>query len=325
MRNIYLISTLFALFLYLSGCGPSKLEEANQAMKSGKYAQALKLYLELQKEQPENSDLKGKIALAYFKHGEEIYQQRKVLSAFEYRVEAGLKYLPEDLPDSSRQMVSEVFHSLAKAYENAPPENEIQKKEFFKKALNYYEESLRYNPDNQAAKADFSMFKTSHFQEMLNRGKNYLKRGKSDPLNYLTAEYYLEKAAQFDPENSEAQKLLKEARKAGLNVLDISQNVPLAVTDQIKKSDFQAFFIVVQNLSDSKIEIKPENFIFISADGKEFPGEISEKVGNPLPRKTLNPEEEASGVVALTVTPQPKISRIEYRPEGQPLGYKNLP
>lgn len=320
----YLILVVLTM-IFLFSCAKNPIQKGDEALQKGQYAEALKAYTEALKAQPDNQALKEKMAIAYLKQGESIYRRMHVISAFEARVTTALKYIPEQPSTELQNTLSQIYYELALAYKDAQPENPYQKLKYFKKTMDYLEKSLNYNPENQQAQTALENFKKAHFQEMFDKGKDYLKKAKRDPVHYIAAEYYLSNAYKLDPQNKQVQKYLTLVRKKYLNILDPGQDVPIAITDQLKKKGFLAFLVVVKNQTEADLPISAKNFYLISATGEAIPGSASDQFANPLANKTLSDYEEAEGVVAFPVKPGQKYVRLEFRKDNQVLGYKNLP
>lgn len=325
MKLSLLLMIIIPALLLLTGCSKAPLEKGDEAFQQGHYGEAIFAYLEAAKEQPENDAIKEKIATAYFKQGEMIYQKRRVLRAFQARVEKGSEYLPINLSDQMRKTVSNTHLQLALAYQKTRPENNYQKKEYFDKTLYNLEEALAFDPANSKAEKVLRQFKTAHFQEMLNKGKRYFDLGKKDPLNYLNADYYLTNATKFNPENKEALKLLKKVRSKALNVLDPTQQTPLAIADRTSKEGFLAYLVVIQNPDLEDLKISAADFVLATRGGKEIKGQSSELFAQALNPTLLKNGAEVSGVVAFPVKKSEKPTRLEFRANGKVLGYKNLP
>ncbi|HFE64332.1 MAG TPA: hypothetical protein ENK14_07960, partial [Caldithrix sp.] len=299
MKPFFSFIIIIPLLLLLVGCSKAPLERGDEAFRQGNYGEAILAYLEAAKEQPENDAIKEKIATAYFKQGELIYQKRRVLRAFQARVDKGVEYLPINLSEEMRKTVSNTHLQLALAYQKTRPENNYQKKEYFDKTLYNLEEALAFDPANSKAEQALQDFKTAHFQEMLDKGKRYYNLGKKDPLNYLNADYYLTNATKFNTENTEVIKLLKKVRSKALNVLDPTQQIPLAIADRTSKEGFLAYLIVIQNPDLENLKISAANFILLNQNGKEIKGQSSELFAQALSPATLKTGAEISGVVAF--------------------------
>ncbi len=325
MRAFTLFSAVVIFTILLMGCGKAPLEKGDEAFLQERYGEALKYYLEALKEQPEDPAIKEKIATSYFKQGEKIYKMRRVIPAFEARVETGMGYLPDTLSAKMKKTLSDVFYQLALAYKQAQPENPNQKKIFFDKTLKNLEKALSYNPNNIQAQQALKDFKKENFQEMLDKGINYYKKGKIDPLNYVAADYYLSNALKFDPESKKAEKYLRLARKKALNLLDPGQDVPFAITDQMRKGNQVAYLVVLHNLLGEDITVDASHFYLIDKDGGETVGKASDEFVSPLRQSTLKTDEEIEGVVTFSVKKGKKYVRLELRRGGEVLGYKNLP
>ena len=323
-RFLYLMSSILIL-MAAQGCTSDPIEQGDKAFQEGKYAQAIKFYLEAKKEHAGGQELNEKIAIAYFKLGEDFYKKRKVLSAFNAKVNEGLQYLPDTLSEHSQKLLSDVHLSLARAYMNTQPENIIQKRQFYDNAQKHIQKALSYNPDNSAAQAEWQKFIEANFTEMYEKGKRYFKQGKKSKSDYLIAEFYLNRAVQLKPDHPEASKLLKEARKRSLNLLDMDQDLPFAITDRVKKENTLSFLIVLTNNTDQPHPVSAANFYLISKSGVAVKGYSSKMFKNSLTTGKLPSGKEKEGVVSFDIKPGETYVRIEYRLDDNVMGYKNLP
>ncbi len=311
--------------LFLVWCSKSPIEKGDAAASEGNYGEALRQYFEAVKQQPDNSALKEKIATAYFRQGEKVYERGRVIRAFEDRVSKGMQYVPDSLSAAMRVNLSDVYLKLALAYKGATPENPFQKKQYFDQALSNLETALEYDSTNQVAKTAMKKMKDENFQEMLDKGLTAYKKGPNDPVRYIAAEYYFSNALKLDAGSAEASRYLKLTRQKSLNLLDPGQEVPIAITDQMENETYKAFLVVAHNQSPDPIKVAAGNFFLLSDDGKTLQGKSSEMFATPLEAKTIANGAETSGVVAFPLTPGTKFTRLEFRSSGKVMGYKNLP
>lgn len=322
------ISFIFAscgVLILLFGCGKALIESGDEAFQQHKYSEALRFYLEAMKENPNDNELKEKIAISYFREGEIFYEKRRVIKAFEARIKTGLKYQPENPSPELIKISSDIYLKLAQAYRYEKAENPYQKKEFFENALAYLEKSLSLDSTNTDALAALQQFKEKNFQDLLERGVNAYKKGRRDPLQYIAADHYLTNALKLDPQSEEAQKYRKLARKKSLNLLDPGLDVPLAITDQMVNSDYIAFLVTIYNLLPDNLSVNASNFYLIGDDGKEIRGKTTGMFTTPFQAQTISNGEEIGGVVAFPVDNDRQFARLEFRQGDEILGYKNLP
>ena len=318
---------LFAIgvVLFLLACGGDPLPRGDEAFQQGKYAEAMKYYKEALKNQPDNPEIQKKIAFTYFKIGEYFFKTRRVIRAFEGQVEKGIQAAPDPDDPEFRRQLSQTYFALAEAYQSVKPENPVQKEQFFKKTLFYLEKAIETDSSNSAAQQALQQFSEKNFQEMLNRGLNAYKKGPEDPLEYLAAEFYLTRALKFNPDHKEARRYLRLARKKGLDVLNMSQDMPIAISSQLKKGRLLAYYIVIRNNTNEPRRVSSRNFYLLTAEGDEVQGSTSQEFAEPFQETTLQPGEETGGVVTFQIQPRKKYVRVEYWHENAVLGYKNLP
>ncbi|NOX38735.1 MAG: DUF4352 domain-containing protein [Calditrichaeota bacterium] len=315
---------LGVLLIFLA-CGGDPIQQGDQAFQQGKYSEAMKFYNEALKAQPDNPEIKKKIAFTYFKIGEHFFKTRRVIRAFEGQVEKGIQIAPDPDDPEYRRTLSQTYLALAQAYQQVKPENPVQKEQFFKKTLYYLEKAIETDSSNTEAQEALRVFSEKNFQEMLDRGLTAYKKGPKDPLEYLVAEYYLERALKFNPDHKEAKRYLRLARKKGLDVLNINQDMPIAISSQLKKGRLLAYYIVIRNNTDEPRRVSSQNFYLITADGDEVQGGTSREFAEPFQDVTLQPGQETGGVVTFQINPRVKYVRVEYWHENDVAGYKNLP
>ena len=303
--------TLLLIGLLMFSCGKPPKEAGDEALKNGQYGEAIKLYTEALKTDPDTLKIKESIARAFFMQGEKIYTMRKVLSALEARIDLGMQNLPQEISPEMKQYTAKMQLLMAEAFIEAPIENDYQKKEYFDKALQYLEDANWMDPGNKEIEQKLADFKKQHFEDMLNKGKIYLQRGKNDPAQYLTAQYYLEKAHNFNPDDALAADLLKTVLKKTLNVLDPSKDFPMAITEQLYHEYYLANQIVLQNLSGKSVPVDASHFYLVDYEGKSYQGESSELFEGAMQKRTLNDGTETEGVVAFSV----KKNRFDFLQE----------
>ena len=313
------------IILIMASCGKAPMQKGDDAFQEQKYSEALKYYLEALKKTPNDETLREKIATTFFKEGEIFWEKRRVLKAFEARVNDGLRYLPGFPSPEMNKSVSQAYLSLAFAYRDAKAENPFQKEQFFNKALENLKKAVRYDSTNAQANEAIAQLKTENFQKYLDRGISAYKKGRRDPLQYLNADIYLTNALRLDAENESAQSYLKRAREKSLNLLDPGQDVPFAITDQMENGDYLAFLIVVHNQLSQNIGVNASNFYLVSEDGKQVQGKTSGMFSTPLQPATVGNGDEIAGVVAFSLPIDKNNGRLEFRKNGDVLGYKNLP
>jgi len=319
------LSFILMLLLLILGCSKDPIQKGDQEFQKGNYANAIRLYQEALKQAPDDASLKEKIAISYFRAGKKIYELRKVIPAFESRLTKGLNYVPETPSANLKQEISKAYFQIAEAYRNAQPENPYQKQQFFQKTLNYLEKALEYDPQNQTAQQMYDKIISDNFQQMLNRGIQYYKNGKSNPDNFLLAEYYLSRALKFKPDNAEAKKYLKLTREQTLSIIDYDQSVPFAITDKLSKKGLLAYYIIVHNNTKNPISVEALNFYLISEDNSEIPGHSSSEFAKPFQKVQLAPDKEGEGVVAFKLPAGAKPVQVLLKLEGEVVGSKHLP
>ncbi len=322
MKNLTFL--LMGLALVMS-CGQDPLAEGDAAYQRGDYARAVKFYQEAQQKNPRAVQVKEKLALAYCRLGQMYYQKRRVWRAFEANVEKGVGLLPEQPSPETLQELSRVYLALARAFKETPPENLHQKQRFFEKTLRYLEKARELDPNNGEVEQALNDFMNANFEEMLQKGQRYFELGTQDPANYLVAEYYLSHALKFRPQDARAADYLKRCRQEALVVPDMDLTVPLAITNHAHKKGLDAFYVVAINNTAEPVSIHPAGFALALADGQVLQPLLDHPFAHPFPESSVAPGKSAEGVVVFRIPGRASATRLEYRSNGDVLGYKNLP
>ncbi len=323
-RPIFSFIGWFAMLLLLAGCGSDPVQKGDNAFQEGNYGAAVLQYEKALQEQ-DTPEIRKKLAIANFKLGELLYKRRHVIRAYEGRIKEGLKYAPQNPDAELKRALSNAYLGVALEYKNLPPKNPTQREQFFQKTLEYLEKAVQTDPQNTKAQQAMAQFTEENFEKMLNRGIRAYKKGKSDPGQFIIAEYYLEKALNFKPNHPEAQKYLKLARKGGLDVLDMSKQYPIAITSQKWIQGAYAIYVVVRNNTRNAITVAPENFILLASDESEYTGSTRPEFKPPFVQKTLKPAEEADGVLVFQVQGKPHFTRLELWLNDELASAKNFP
>jgi len=325
MKRLVIIFAFMVAGLLIIGCGKGLMESGDEAFAQKNYNEALKYYLEASKEFPDDISLKEKIAISYFKEGESFYEKRRVIKAFEARVSNGMKFVPANPSSNMVSEVSQIYLKLAFAYKQTKAENPYQKKQYLDRSLDYIEKALAQDSTNTDAQAALEEYREEHFMSLKEKGLAAYKKGSQDRLQFIAAEYYLTQSLKLDPENQEANKYLRLSRKKALNLLDPGMEVPIAVTDQMENEQYIAFLVVVYNLLPENLYVTAEHLYLVKKDGSAIRGKTSGMFTTSLESKTLGNGQEMGGVVAFPLPKNKNFARLEFRKDGEVLGYKNLP
>ncbi len=247
------------------------------------------------------------------------------MTSFEGQVKQGFAYLPESISDSLKKEISLTLLKLARAFREAPVENEYQKKEFAEKSIYYLKTALEYDSTNTAILDDLQKIKNEEIEGIIQKGKAYYQAGEQKAENYFRAEYYFLEALKLDPGNKEAAKNLKLARKKLLTIYDYEQFTPLKITGQSTIGELLVYEIKILNNTNRLMELKGDAFNLVSTDGSRVGGFFSEEFSMPYLTKKLTSGQEAKGVVSFDPQWGKRYVRLEYYGGGKFRGYKNLP
>lgn len=328
-KRFGLIGLIVLLFFSLLSCSGDPVQKGDEAYKKGNYSAALKFYLEAQKNGNQTPDLTEKILRAKLQYGNLLYRKRKVLRVLEARYQEVLDMLPENPSPETLKLLSMTLFELGKGYMNLVPQNEIQKREYLSKTFDYLSLAASYDPENTEAERLLKEFKQKNFEEMLTRGKTYFSRAKKEKNDYfyLSAEYYLKKATDFESTNEEARRLLKKVRKITLKMIDPDLPYPIAVTSWLKKDNQLGVAVTILNNTETPVDIKAEQFVLVDFEGNEYQGSLSDLFEPQLKETLLQPHKEFSGVVVFEVGEKDfnSFEKIIFSPDTKHTAVKYFP
>jgi tetratricopeptide (TPR) repeat protein len=273
MRYLTKFFMILLPLLFMISCGGDPLEEGNKAFNEGKYNEAIIKYREALKEKPNDVMIKEKLALANMHKGLDLYKRRKNIKAFQGNYDKAMSNLDGDISTPElKKDYSAILYELAKAYSTTKPENDIQKKLYLNKTLEFLEQAVEVDAGNKEAKDMLAQVQADNFQEMFDKGVSYYnsaKKNKNDE-DYLLAEYYLAKAVSFKSDDEEAAKYLKLARKKAISVFDFDTDFPIAIAGYQQKGKFTFFDFTIANNTTETITVKPESFFLADKDGNQY-------------------------------------------------------
>jgi hypothetical protein len=253
-------------------CGSDPAGEAEKAFESGNYNLAIKLYLDARAKDPQNQTITEKIALAYMHRGQELFQKSNNIKSFSGNYEKALTYIPENPGDEFKKNYSKMLLVLAQGYLNSKPQNDIEKEDFLNKAISHLDDAIYNDQFNTQADSLLTRVKAENFQKMLDKGKELYSKAEKQKNNdlYFNAEYYFKKANEFDIYNAEAKKLLSRCRQNTLSVLNIKDDLAIAVADNANKAGEFILVLVLRNHISVPINIKLENFVLADIEGNTY-------------------------------------------------------
>lgn len=317
MKHFFFFILVTSFFLFQ--CGGSKLEEGDANFSKGEYTQALNNYLAYKKANPDDKSVNPKIALAYMNHGKELFAKTKNIDAFSGNFEKAQKFLDNgfSLPEHQKSY-SQLLFNLASAYNQAKPQNEIQKEQFFNNTLDYLNMALDIDADNYKADSLLSQIYQENFQKMFDKGQEFYTRAqkeKNNPDLFLSAEKYLVKAVKFNPGNEEAQDYLSKTRKQTLGIL--KSNFPFSFCIPNYKQTKTTLFVDLtgQNFSNEKFVFTFANLELKSSKGNIYqinPAKTAELKVALQDGQVIEPRKRIDGQLIFDVEPDVKLEAIIY-------------
>jgi len=321
-------STKFLLILILGlavSCDNDPIQKGDEAFKKDQLLDAQKYYEQALEENPGDDLLKEKLMITYFRTGENFYQTRKLVTAYEGQIKQGFAYLPETVSDSLKKIIGATLLKLAEAFREAPAENEYSKKEFEDKAIHYLKTALEYDSTNTAIYDALQSIKGEEVTNLIKKGLLYHQAGEKKSENYFVADYYFLKALELDPKNKEAAKNLRLNRQKALTVYNYEQFTPIKILKQSMIGQLLVFEIKILNNTNRVIDLKGDGFSLVASDGTRLGGFFSEVFEMPYLTKKLSSGQEAKGVVSFQAPQGKRYIRLEYDGGGKIAGHKYLP
>ena len=320
LKNLRLLILVGGIIFVIFQCGSDPAVEGKKAFESGNYNLAIKHYLEAKKSNPENEQyLNEQIAVSYMKRGQELYERSKNVKTFSGNFEKAQEYVPVTPSPEFKSEYSKILYVLADAYISARPENEIQKEEYLNNAIQYLEDATYYDQTNNEASDLLAKIKADNFEKMLNKGKDFYSKAQKTQNNdyYITAEYYFQRAANFDIYNKEAASMLSKTRAKTLSILNNREDFAMAIADMSKQPSDLILDLTIKNYSTSKVKVDLQKFTIVDKDGKSYA--VDQKIMNEkfkskqLTNQELPELKMISGFIVFSV---PKKVAIDY------LGYQ---
>ena len=314
----------FLIFSVLSfmaiHCGSDPAVEGDKAFENENYNLAINNFLEARKANPaEKQTYEEKIALSYMLKGKVLYERSKNVKSFSGNYEKSLEFIPDNPSDYFKKEYSKILFALGNGYQQARPENEIQKEEYLNKSIQYLEDAMYNDENNTSADSLLEKIKADNFQKMLNKGNDFYAKARKTKNgdHYITAEYYFQRASYFDIHNDEAKKMLSKTRQQTLSVLNNREDFAMAVADMNRQSKSLILDLTIKNYATSPVSIDIENFEIVDLDGKTYSLDTammdSKFKGKSLKNQKLAELKFADGIIVFAIPSKVKIDYLGYR------------
>jgi hypothetical protein len=314
---VFCLVIFFAFSMFY--CGSSPAEEGENAFENGNYNLAIKLFLEAKKQNPDDNNINEKLALSYMFRGKDLFEKTKNIKSFSGNFEKATNFIPESSSQEFKKNYSNILYALANGYINSTPQNEIEKEEFLNKSITYLEDAIYQDENNSEAEGLLAQIKSDNFQKMLDKGTDFFNKASKQKKNdmFFTAEYYFKKAAYFDTHNEEAKTWLSKTREKTLSILDIQEDLSIAVADYVNQSGKFIIDLVMHNYGMDPVEIKLQNFELADLEGKTYTLDENYMNSKFAKKKVKNQKlAELKNIEGYLVFSVPSGTKIEY------LGYK---
>jgi hypothetical protein len=319
--KMMILLILFSGFAFLFfHCGSDPAVEGRNAFEAGDYGLAIKYYLEAKKANPDAQQAYDeKIAISYMKHGEKLYEFKQNVKTFSGNFEKSHEYIPAQPSAEFKTEYSKMLCSLAKAYIAAKPENDIQKEEYLNNSIQYLEDASFNDENNKEAGDLLARIKADNFQKMLNKGNDfYSKAGKTKNNDYyITAEYYFERAADFDIYNQEASAMLSKTRAKTLSILNNREDFAIAIADMNRQPAHLILDLSIKNYATAPVAVDLKKFGIVDKDGNSYavdPKMMNEKFkDNQLKNQNLAELKLVDGIIVFSIPNKAQIDYLSYQ------------
>ena len=323
---------LLGVALVLISCGGKSSDDAAKAFENGNYKLAIQLYSESLQNDPANTHYKERIALCYMYRGLEFYNTTGNVKSFSGNFEKALEFIPQQTSQEFKQIYSDMLFKLSEAYITAQPQNEIEREDFLSKAITDLNEALEQNPGNHPADSLLIKIKMDNFEKMFEKGKKFYteaeKTGKEEL--YFSAEYYLKEAAEFDVHNAEVKKLLSKTREKSLPLINVNDDIALAVADYTYQNNELIIDLRIQNFLTNPLQVVVDNFELVGANGKIYAPDkdaMAGKLKNKSIRNTTLDQKKTylDGLLVFPVSKNVKLDYLTYKAEQTRVTKKYFP
>ena len=319
------------MLIFLS-CGGSQSDDAENAFQNGNFKLAIQLYSEALKGEPDNRFFKERVALSYMNRGFEFYTTTGNVKSFSGNFEKALEFIPEESSPEFKELYSNMLLKLAEAYIKSTPQNEIERENFLNQAIVNLDEALFQNAENRVADSLLEKIKSDNFQKMLDKGKNFyseaIRTGKEEL--FFSAEYYLKKASEFDMRNDEVKKLLAQTREKSLPLINVNDDIALAVADHTYQDNRLILDLRIQSFLTTPLQVDIGKFELIDTDGNVYHPDTEAMSGKlkdkSIKNVTLDQKKiYADGLIMFPVSKRIKLDYLTYRADKARVTKKYFP
>jgi tetratricopeptide (TPR) repeat protein len=328
-------STLFLglIIFYFVACGGSNpADEGLRAFQEGDYNLAIKHFRQAQRSGLNSNMVVEKICLAYLYRGENLYNKTGNVKSFSGNFEKGLSLIPDNPSQEFKQDYSKILLALGRAYYNSKSQNEIEEQQFLDKTLSHLEQSIVQDSTNVEAAELLNQIKSDNYQKWLSKGRDYYDkaRRKGNVDYFFSAEYYIKKAADFDPDNLEVEQFLTKIKKQTLSVLNYRDDVSLAIADYHRHKGKLFLDITIKNYLVEPVAVNLSNFSLVDKSGKNYSMDkkMMKEVFTDRCLKNIKLDSKksyADGLLIFSVGQNSDIDYLAYNIDGQKMTKKYFP
>jgi tetratricopeptide (TPR) repeat protein len=270
--NSIKIITISIICIFIFHCGENIEQQADKAFKEGKYTQVIKLLSEEYKNDTTNYSFAEKIALSYLLRGDLLFKKTGNVEALKGNIKEAKDYFPKNPSDSLKTNYSKILYNLAEHYMNTKAKNVTEAEDFYHQAVVALKEALVQDSTNSDAKTLMVKIKDKHFQRLIDKAKSLYSKGERtrDVELYFSAEYYLNNAAEFDPDNYEIKLYRSRIKRKRLGVLDYRDGLSFAIMNYRQERQNFIMHLAIKNYLSDSVAIRLDNFELVSIKGDTF-------------------------------------------------------
>jgi hypothetical protein len=212
------------------------------------------------------------IALSYLLRGDILFKKTGNLDVLKGNIKQAKKYFPGNPSDSLRAKYSKILYSIAEYHMNTKTKSETEAENLYHQAVLALKEALLQDSTNNEAKILMVKIKDKNFQRLIDKAKSLYNRGErtGNVDLYFSAEYYLNNAAEFDPDNYDIKLYRSRIKRKRLGVLDYREGLSLAVLSYKQESKKYVINLAIKNYLRDSVAINLNNFELVSSKGDTF-------------------------------------------------------
>ncbi|MBN2709858.1 MAG: hypothetical protein JXR46_12500 [Calditrichaceae bacterium] len=272
MKKFLFFSLILSILLIIAGCEKSDQEKGIEAFQADQYLDAINyLYKSYQIDSIQFNQHEI-LALAFLYRGNELYGKTKNVKSFQGNIDEAKKFIRSNASDSLMSEYRKSLILLAQAYRVAKPKSDLERENFFSRALDNLNECLAIDSTDTEALRVMEEIKIDNFQALLDKANSaYERAGRTrDYSLYNTAEYYVKQAAQMDSKHPDVRNLISKIRMRTVNILDPREGLSFAIYKELYEKKFYILLTGIKNYWNRPVKINVDNFELMDVAGNKY-------------------------------------------------------